>query len=87
MRVARLLLAESIVLAVASGGAALLCGYWTSDALRRLVFPDSRWTCFPGAASFPGPCGVTGEPRERTAMTLLAPASYGSARSFFFSRS
>lgn len=43
-RVARLLLAESVVLAAIGGLAATLCGLWTAEALRRLIFPDSRWT-------------------------------------------
>lgn len=43
-RIVGLLLVESVTLALAGGAAAALCGHWTSDALRRLVFPDARWT-------------------------------------------
>jgi predicted permease len=43
LRVARLLIVESVVLALAGAVAATLSAFWTADALRRLVFPDSRW--------------------------------------------
>jgi predicted permease len=46
-RVMRLLIVESLVLAIVGAGAAVLSGYWTADALRRLVFPDSRWDASP----------------------------------------
>jgi MacB-like periplasmic core domain/FtsX-like permease family len=42
-RVMRLLIVESLMLALVGAGAAVLSGYWTADALRRLIFPDSRW--------------------------------------------
>lgn len=44
LRVARLLVVESAVLAVVSAGVATISAFWTADALRRLVFPGSRWT-------------------------------------------
>jgi predicted permease len=43
-RLFRLLLLESVMLGLLGGGAAALGGAWTGDALRRLVFPDGRWT-------------------------------------------
>jgi predicted permease len=46
-RVMRLLIVESLMLALLSAGAAMLSGYWTADALRRLIFPDSRWNASP----------------------------------------
>jgi predicted permease len=44
VRVARLLTIESLLLAGIGAGAAIVAGLWTSEALRRLLFPDSRWT-------------------------------------------
>jgi predicted permease len=43
-RIARLLILESALLAVASAGAALGAALWTAEALRRLLFPDAHWT-------------------------------------------
>jgi predicted permease len=43
-RVARLLVLESVMLAAASGGTALIAALWTAEALRRLLFPDAQWT-------------------------------------------
>jgi predicted permease len=43
-RVWRLLMIESVVLALAGGAAALAAGGWTGAALQGLIFPDSRWT-------------------------------------------
>jgi predicted permease len=43
-RIVRLLVVESVVLGMAGGAAAALAGYWTGDGLRRLLFPDGRWT-------------------------------------------
>jgi predicted permease len=43
-RVARLLVIESIVLAGAAGAAAALAAFWTAESLRRLLFPDAKWT-------------------------------------------
>lgn len=42
-RLFRLLLIESVMLALAGSAAAALGGQWTGDALRRLLFPDGRW--------------------------------------------
>ncbi len=44
VRIARLLLVESLALALAGGVAAVVAGYWTGEALRRMVFPDAHWT-------------------------------------------
>ena len=44
LRVARLVVIESVLLALAGALAATLSALWTGDALRRLVFPDSRWS-------------------------------------------
>ncbi len=46
-RVARLLLAESLMLGCVGGLAAAVAGYWTGEALRRVLFPDGRWTTIP----------------------------------------
>jgi predicted permease len=43
-RVVWLLAVESLTLAALGACAALLCGYWASDALQRLLLPESRWT-------------------------------------------
>jgi hypothetical protein len=43
-RLCTLLLVESTMLAVAGGVAAALSALWTSEALRRLLFPDGRWS-------------------------------------------
>ena len=43
-RIVRLLIVESMVLGLAGGVAAALAGYWTGEGLRRLLFPDARWT-------------------------------------------
>jgi predicted permease len=43
-RIVRLLIVESVVLGLAGGVAAALAGYWTGEGLRRLLFPDARWT-------------------------------------------
>jgi predicted permease len=43
-RIVRLLIVESLVLGLAGGVAAALAGYWTGEGLRRLLFPDARWT-------------------------------------------
>jgi predicted permease len=42
-RVWRLLMIESVALALAGGVAAAFCGGWAAEALRAVVFPDSRW--------------------------------------------
>ena len=42
-RVWRLLMIESVVLALAGGVAAAVCGGWAAEALRVVVFPESRW--------------------------------------------
>jgi predicted permease len=43
-RLFRLVIVESMMLAALGGAAGMLAGVWTADALRRLAFPDSRWT-------------------------------------------
>ncbi len=43
-RVSRLLIIESLMLAALGGAAALLAGFWTAESLRRLLFPDAKWT-------------------------------------------
>jgi predicted permease len=43
-RIVRLLIVESLLLGLAGGVAAALAGYWTGEGLRRLLFPDARWT-------------------------------------------
>ena len=43
-RIVRLLVVESVMLGMAGGAAAALAGYWTGEGLRRLLFPDGRWT-------------------------------------------
>lgn len=43
-RVSRLLIIESVMLAVVGGVAASIAGLWTAESLRRLLFPDARWT-------------------------------------------
>ena len=43
-RIARLLLVESLALGAAGGTAAAIAGYWTGEALRRVLFPGARWT-------------------------------------------
>jgi predicted permease len=43
-RIVRLLIVESVVLGLVGGVAAALAGYWTGEGLRRLLFPDARWT-------------------------------------------
>ncbi len=43
-RIVRLLIVESVVLGLAGGVAAALAGYWTGEGLRRLLFPDAKWT-------------------------------------------
>ena len=43
-RLFRLLVVESVVLAALAGMAGLLAGAWTGDALRRLTFPEGRWS-------------------------------------------
>lgn len=47
VRVSRLLMIESLMLATLGGTAALIAGLWTSEALRRLLFPDAKWTASP----------------------------------------
>ena len=50
VRLFRLLLVESVLLALLGCTAGALFGRWTGDALRRLLFPDGRWgsTLFDG---------------------------------------
>lgn len=43
-RIWRLLMTESVVLALAAGGAAVLSAAWSAAALQRLVMPDGRWS-------------------------------------------
>ena len=43
-RVSRLLIIESLMLAMLGGAAALIAGFWTAEGLRRLLFPDAKWT-------------------------------------------
>jgi len=43
-RLCRLLAVESTVLAICGGAAALVAANWTAEILRRLLFPDGRWT-------------------------------------------
>jgi hypothetical protein len=43
-RIARLLLIEGFMLAALGGTAAALAGFWSAESLRRLLFPDARWT-------------------------------------------
>jgi len=43
-RIVRLLVVESVLLALTGGLAAALAGYWTGEGLRRLLFPDGRWS-------------------------------------------
>lgn len=43
-RIVRLLVVESLLLATAGGIAAGVSGFWIAGALRRLTFPDARWT-------------------------------------------
>jgi predicted permease len=43
-RVWRLLVSESVVIALVAGLAASVAGGWVATALQRLVFPDARWT-------------------------------------------
>lgn len=43
-RVARLLFIESIVLAALAGVTAAVAAFWTAESLRRLLFPDAKWT-------------------------------------------
>jgi predicted permease len=40
----RLVLAESLIVSVLGGAAALLLTYWSSSAIRTLLFGDIRWT-------------------------------------------
>ena len=43
-RIVRLLVVESVILGLGGGIAAALAGYWTGEGLRRLLFPDGRWS-------------------------------------------
>lgn len=43
-RVSRLLIIESVLLAALGGVATVIASFWTSEALRRLLFPDAKWT-------------------------------------------
>jgi predicted permease len=43
-RIVRLLIVESMTLALIGGLAAGLAGYWTGGGLRRLLFPDAKWS-------------------------------------------
>jgi predicted permease len=43
-QIIRLLVLESVALALLGGVAAGIVGFWIGEALRRLVFPDARWT-------------------------------------------
>lgn len=49
-RVSRLLIIESVMLALLGGAAAIVAGFWTAESLRRLLFPDGKWT----ASAFDG---------------------------------
>jgi predicted permease len=49
-RVSRLLIIESLMLAMLGGAAAIIAGFWTAESLRRLLFPDGKWT----ASAFDG---------------------------------
>src|SRR5262249_7238932 len=40
----RLLIFESVALAIVGGAAAALCGQWTAEGLQRLIFPDAKWS-------------------------------------------
>lgn len=46
-RLLRLLLAESVVVAVVAGGAAILVAWFAGTALRRLLLPDVHWASSP----------------------------------------
>jgi predicted permease len=43
-RVARLLLIEGLVVSAVSGVAAMCATVWVSESLRRLLYPDARWS-------------------------------------------
>ena len=43
IRLARLLLSETVLLALAAAVAAVLCAYWGGELLRGLLMPDVKW--------------------------------------------
>ncbi|MBC8085717.1 MAG: ABC transporter permease [Phycisphaerae bacterium] len=43
LRIARLLIIESVALGIGGGLAGTVAGYWTGTALRQLIFPQAKW--------------------------------------------